>query len=131
MAHSVRFHPEAAEEVQAVSDRYRERSADAAAGFIAELNYAIERVAELPETWPSYKANNEKVHLSYISLQPRVPDCGERDRNRCRCALQAQAWVLDVPSGLAFGRSPLTLNGTVFRVLRDGARLPWNAAPAS
>ena len=60
MAHSVRFHPEAAEEVQAVSDRYRERSADAAAGFIAELNYAIERVAELPETWPSYKANTRR-----------------------------------------------------------------------
>ncbi len=60
MAHSVRFHPEAAEETQAVTDRYRERSAEAAAGFVAELNHAIERVAELPETWPSYKANTRR-----------------------------------------------------------------------
>ncbi len=60
MAHSVRFHPEAAEEVEAATDWYRERSAEAAAGFVAELNHAIERVAELPETWPNYKANTRR-----------------------------------------------------------------------
>lgn len=60
MALSVRFHPEAAEEAQASVDWYRARSAEAAAGFVAELDYAIERVAELPETWPSYIANTRR-----------------------------------------------------------------------
>ena len=60
MALSVRFHPEAAEEAQASVDWYRARSAEAAAGFVAELDYAIERIAELPETWPSYIANTRR-----------------------------------------------------------------------
>lgn len=54
MAHSVRFHPEAAEEAQASVDWYRRPSSEAAAGFIAELDRAVERVAELLETWPLY-----------------------------------------------------------------------------
>ena len=60
MAHGVRFHPEAAEEAEAAADSYRDRSAEAAAGFVAELNHAIERVAALPETWPNYKANTRR-----------------------------------------------------------------------
>ena len=60
MAHSVRFHPEAAQEVQGAVDWYRERSVEAAAGFVAELNYAIEQVAELPDTWPAYKENTRR-----------------------------------------------------------------------
>jgi toxin ParE1/3/4 len=60
VALSVRFHPEAAEEAQASVDWYRARSAEAAAGFVAELDYAIEQVAELPETWSSYIANTRR-----------------------------------------------------------------------
>ena len=60
MALSVRFHPEAAEEAQASADWYRERSVEATAGFVAELDYAIQRVAELPETWPPYGANTRR-----------------------------------------------------------------------
>jgi len=56
----VRFHPEAAQEVDGAVDWYRERSADAAAGFVAELDYAIEQVTELPETWPAYKENTRR-----------------------------------------------------------------------
>ncbi len=66
MAHSVRFHPEAAEEAEAAADWYRARSAEAAAGFVAELNHAIERVAELPETWPNYKANTRRFNFRSI-----------------------------------------------------------------
>lgn len=66
MALSVRFHPEAAEEAQASVDWYRARSAEAAAGFIAELDYAIERIAELPETWPSYIANTRSLCFGFI-----------------------------------------------------------------
>jgi plasmid stabilization system protein ParE len=58
--YSVRFHPEAAEETQAAVDWYRRRSSDAAAGFVAELDYAVERIAELPETWPSYIGNTRR-----------------------------------------------------------------------
>jgi toxin ParE1/3/4 len=60
VGYSVRFHPEAAEETQAAVDWYRRRSSDAAAGFVAELDHAIERIAELPETWPSYIDNTRR-----------------------------------------------------------------------
>jgi plasmid stabilization system protein ParE len=60
VALSVRFHPEGAEEARASVDWYRARSAEAAAGFVAELDYAIEQIAELPETWPSYIASTRR-----------------------------------------------------------------------
>lgn len=60
MVHSVRFHPEAAQEIHEAVEWYRARSPEAAAGFVAELNHAIEQVAELPETWPPYKANTRR-----------------------------------------------------------------------
>ena len=60
MAHRVRFHPEAAQEVQGAVDWYQQRSAEAAAGFAAEMDYAIEQIAELPETWPEYKVNTRR-----------------------------------------------------------------------
>jgi plasmid stabilization system protein ParE len=60
VVHSVHFHPEAAQEVHGAVEWYRERSAEAAAGFVAELNHAIDQVAELPETWPPYKAKTRR-----------------------------------------------------------------------
>jgi plasmid stabilization system protein ParE len=57
---SVRYHPEAAEEVQGAVDWYRQRSAEAATGFIAELDYALEQVTALPETWPEYIENTRR-----------------------------------------------------------------------
>ena len=46
--------------MQGAVDWYRGRSAEAAAGFVAELDYAIDQVTELPETWPEYKENTRR-----------------------------------------------------------------------
>ena len=60
MPHSVRFHPEAAQEARGAVEWYRARSSEAAAGFVAELEHAVERVAALPKTWPSYLAGTRR-----------------------------------------------------------------------
>ena len=64
MPRSVRFHPLAAQEAAAASDWYRERSQQAAIGFVAELDHAIQQVTELPETWPSYEAGTRRFVFS-------------------------------------------------------------------
>jgi plasmid stabilization system protein ParE len=64
MPRSVRFHPLAAQEAAEVSDWYRERSQQAAIGFVAELEHAIQQVTELPETWPSYEAGTRRYVFS-------------------------------------------------------------------
>ena len=50
----VRFHPAAAEEAEAASRWYAERSSAAGRGFLEELRHAVEAVAEAPERWPRY-----------------------------------------------------------------------------
>jgi plasmid stabilization system protein ParE len=47
-------HPEAVDEAQAAAQWYRERSALAADAFLAELDLAVERIAENPEMYPHY-----------------------------------------------------------------------------
>ena len=47
-------HPEAVAEAQAAAQWYRERSALAADAFLAELDSAVERIAENPEMYPHY-----------------------------------------------------------------------------
>jgi plasmid stabilization system protein ParE len=50
----VGFHPEAIAEAAATVGWYRERSDAAAAAFLAELDRAVENIAEAPERWPQY-----------------------------------------------------------------------------
>jgi len=50
----VGFHPEAIVEVAAALKWYQERSDAAAAAFLAELDRAVESIAEAPERWPQY-----------------------------------------------------------------------------
>ena len=50
----VDIHPEALSEAQAANRWYRERSASAADAYLAELDQAVEAIAENPELWPRY-----------------------------------------------------------------------------
>jgi plasmid stabilization system protein ParE len=50
----VDIHPEAILEAQAANRWYRERSASAADAYLAELDSAVEAIAENPEMWPGY-----------------------------------------------------------------------------
>ena len=47
-------HPEAVAEAQAAAKWYRQRSVLAAGAFLAELDLAVERIAENPEMYPHY-----------------------------------------------------------------------------
>jgi len=53
-ARPIVFHPEAAEEAEAALTWYRQRSPKAAAGFLAEIEDAIEAIAANPERWPAF-----------------------------------------------------------------------------
>lgn len=48
------LHEEAIAEARAAREWYEARSTSAAQAFFAELDYAIEEIAELPEVWPTY-----------------------------------------------------------------------------
>jgi len=50
----VDFHPEAVAEAQAANRWYRERSASAADAYLAEIDRAVEAIAEDPKMWPRY-----------------------------------------------------------------------------
>jgi plasmid stabilization system protein ParE len=50
----VDIHPEAIAEALAANRWYRERSASAADAYLAELDLAVEAIAEKPEMWPRY-----------------------------------------------------------------------------
>jgi len=47
-------HPQAIAETQAAVQWYRERSPAAADAFLAELDRAVKKIAENPETFPHY-----------------------------------------------------------------------------
>ena len=51
---NIDIHPEAIAEAQAANLWYRERSVSAAEAFLAELDLAVEAIAEDPEMWPRY-----------------------------------------------------------------------------
>lgn len=63
----VRFHPEAADEVETARQWYAERSAPAAEAFLVELDLAVERVREAPHRWPRYGIGARRYIL------PRFP----------------------------------------------------------
>jgi len=48
------FHPAAVEEAQAARRWYLERSISAADSFLAELDHAIEAIAQTPDRWPDF-----------------------------------------------------------------------------
>ena len=60
MVSIIEFHPDASEEADEARKWYAERSPVAALSFLAELNCAIERVAENPETWPEYESGTRR-----------------------------------------------------------------------
>jgi len=59
----VNIHPEAVAEAQSAAQWYRERSVSAALAFLAELDRAIERIAEDPTIWPRYVAGTQRFLL--------------------------------------------------------------------
>jgi plasmid stabilization system protein ParE len=59
----VDIHPEAIAEAQAAYRWYRERSASAAEAYLAELDSAVEAIAENPEMWPRYVHGTRRFML--------------------------------------------------------------------
>jgi len=62
-ARVVRLFPEAEAEVVANRRWYAQRSQAAAAAFIAEIDDAIARIGESPETWPRYRRGTRRFVL--------------------------------------------------------------------
>ena len=60
---AVEFHPLAADEAQAAERWYRERNETASGRFQRELDRAIERISEQPETGSPYLSNTRRVLL--------------------------------------------------------------------
>ena len=60
---AVEFHPLAADEAQAAERWYRERNETASVRFQRELDRAIERISERPETGSPYLSNTRRVLL--------------------------------------------------------------------
>jgi plasmid stabilization system protein ParE len=56
-------HPEAVAEARAAAQWYRERSPLAADAFLAELDRAVERIAENPEMYPHYVRGTRRYLL--------------------------------------------------------------------
>ena len=57
------FHPQAAAEYEAAFDWYFQRSELAASKFAAELNVAVDMIAEGPDRWPIYTHGTRKFVL--------------------------------------------------------------------
>jgi toxin ParE1/3/4 len=75
-ARDVRLFPEAEAEVIANERWYARRSPAAAAAFLTELDNAITRIAEAPETWPRYRRGTRRFVLRRFpfSVVYRVED---------------------------------------------------------
>ncbi len=56
-------HPDAVAEAQAAAQWYGERSALAAEAFLAELDHAVEKIAENPEMYPQYVRGTRRYLL--------------------------------------------------------------------
>lgn len=57
------IHPDAVAEARAAAQWYRERSPLAADAFLAELDRAVERIAENPEMYPHYVLGTRRYLL--------------------------------------------------------------------
>ena len=56
-------HPEAVAEARAAAEWYRERSALAADAFLAELDRAVQKIADNPEMYPPYVRGTRRYLL--------------------------------------------------------------------
>jgi len=64
----VDIHPEAIAEAQAANRWYHERSASAAEAYLAELDLAVEAIAENPEMWPRYVHGTRRIFsIAFLS----------------------------------------------------------------
>ncbi len=59
----VQFHPGAIDEARAAAQWYRERNASAADAFLSELDRAVEKISETPDTWPLYAGGTRRLLL--------------------------------------------------------------------
>jgi toxin ParE1/3/4 len=59
----INVHPEAVAEAQAAVQWYREKSPSAADAFLAELDRAVERIAENPGMYPHYVRGTRRYLL--------------------------------------------------------------------
>ena len=60
---SVEFHPAAQTELTAATDWYLERSKNAAAEFVREVQHAVQRIAESPERYPVTRKGRRRFVL--------------------------------------------------------------------
>jgi plasmid stabilization system protein ParE len=54
------FFEEAGQEIEKERSFYRERSESAEAGFLRELDHAVQSVSEAPQRWPSHIENTRR-----------------------------------------------------------------------
>lgn len=62
MSVPVEFHPEAADEAVEAQHRYAEQSEKAAERFLAEMQRALEKIAEFPDRYPRH-SHGTRVYL--------------------------------------------------------------------
>ncbi len=67
MSSKVRFHPDAANELVAASEWYRERSEIAARAFLIETDQAIKNIRNTPLRYPTFQNETRRLIL------PRFP----------------------------------------------------------
>ncbi|MBS0171358.1 MAG: type II toxin-antitoxin system RelE/ParE family toxin [Nitrospira sp.] len=63
------FHPAAVEEAQAARAWYLERSISAADSFLAELDHAIEAIAQTPDRWPGFVHGTRRYVFHHFPFQ--------------------------------------------------------------
>jgi len=70
------IHPDAFAEIRAAREWYQQRSRDASEGFFREVEQAITRVIESPQTWPHYLHGTRRfvLHRFPFSVVYRVTD---------------------------------------------------------
>jgi plasmid stabilization system protein ParE len=74
----VDIHPEAIAEAQAANRWYRERSASTAVAYLAELDMAVEAIAENPEMWPQYVHGTRRYILHRFPFYLVYRETGSR-----------------------------------------------------
>ena len=57
------FHPEAEAEMFAAARYYEDRAENLGVDFLAEVEKAVHRIAEAPETWPIFKGRIRRYLL--------------------------------------------------------------------
>ena len=72
------LHPEAVAEARAAREWYEERSAVAASRFVVELEHALERINDSPESWPPYLHGTRRYLLRHYPYQVVYRVAGDR-----------------------------------------------------